>query len=123
MFTEDELRQLASHASTLQDRCSGKYTFSKSDESIEKAKKRLSKWRKISSDDDSQKFNELLDYLKINNSDVLTLLGDAELSPSENLPDWVNVFTWVFQSILDDQYHYLEPVSYTHLTLPTTPYV
>ena len=111
MFTEDELRQLASHASTLQDRCSGKYTFSKSDESIEKAKKRLSKWRKISSDDDSQKFNELLDYLKINNSDVLTLLGDAELSPSENLPDWVNVFTWVFQSILDDQYHYLEPIT------------
>lgn len=102
LFTQDELRSIASGASTLQDRCSGKYEHCANSESIAKAERRLSRWCEIAAGGDQQVFCDLLGFMQINNDDVLTLLGDVKLASTEKLPDWIEVFSWVAESMTDE---------------------
>ena len=63
----------------------------------------------------SEKSKELLENINANEKTIRYELGTRVRNQLRIIPE--------LRFFIDDSLDYIEPVSYTHLTLPTTPYV
>jgi type 2 lantibiotic biosynthesis protein LanM len=99
VFTPEELRVLASRASTIDERLAGGYSTESTKGGGEKAAKRLEAWCKAATDGDKVLFSKRLARDGFNIDTVLPLLGDVRLAEDRPLPAWVETFCWTTEAM------------------------
>jgi hypothetical protein len=95
LFSDDEIRDMAARASTIDDRIAGGYVSEPAGEADRAAAQaRLAAWRHSATAGNADLFAKRLACDGLDECSVLALLGRMRLAPQQPLPQWATVFAW-----------------------------